>query len=65
MNYLTYIIIVPIILVLSFFLNALLQYFILYLYGAENHFSWMTACGIYAFLFLIGIIKTLKALVRE
>lgn len=56
------IIIVPIVLVLSFFLNASLQYFILYLYGAENHFSWITACGIYAFLFLIGVIKTLKAL---
>ena len=65
MSRLTYIILVSIVLVLSFFLNAALQYFILYLYGAENHFSWITACGIYAFLFLIGIIKTLKTLVRE
>lgn len=38
-NCLAYIIIAPFALAIAFFLNSLIQYGILYLYGATNHFS--------------------------
>lgn len=63
---LAYIIIAPFVLAIAFFLNALFQYVILYLYGATDHFSWATACGVYAFMATFSFIKALiKALVKK
>lgn len=65
-NCLAYIIIAPFILAIAFFLNGLIQYGILYLYGATDHFSWATACGVCAFMLTFSVIKALvKDLVKK